>query len=130
MILLDTDICISLLRGNQAVIQHRKEYKGRVAVSFMTVAELCYGAEKSANPVKNKMVVEQFLLTVNIINSSKAMMRRFGQLKSRLERLGIPLADADLFIAATALETCEFLVTGNIKHFNRIEELKLANWMQ
>ena len=130
MILLDTDICISLLRGNQAVIQHRKKYTDRIAVSFMTVAELYYGAEKSANPAKNKMVVEQFLLTVNIINSSKAMMRRFGQLKSRLERLGTPLADADLFIAATSLETCEFLVTGNIKHFNRIDELKLENWIQ
>lgn len=130
MILLDTDICISLLRGNQAVIQHRKKYTGRIAVSFMNVAELYYGAEKYANPAKNKMVVEQFLLTVDIINSSKAIMRRFGHLKSRLERLGILLADADLFIAATSLETCEFLVTGNIKHFNRIDELKLENWIQ
>ncbi len=129
-ILLDTDICVSLLRGNQAIIKHRKKYADQVAVSFMTVAELYYGAEKSANPTKNKMVVEQFLLTVHVINSNQAIMKRFGYLKSSLENYGTPLNDADLFIAATALETCDLLVTGNTKHFNRIGELKLDNWIQ
>ncbi len=130
MILLDTDVCISLLRGNQTVIAHRKKFTDQIAVSFMTVAELYYGAEKSANLLKNRTVVEQFLLTVRIVNSNKAIMKRFGRLKAYLENQGSPLDDADLFIAATALETCNLLVTGNIKHFNRIDELKIDNWLK
>ena len=47
MILLDTDICIELLRGNAKVIDKRQGYDEKVAISFMSVAELFYGAEKS-----------------------------------------------------------------------------------
>jgi tRNA(fMet)-specific endonuclease VapC len=130
VILLDTDICISLLRGNRQVIEHRKEHAEDISVSFMTVAELFYGAAKSANPRKNTPIVEQFLLTVHVINSSQNIMKRFGQLKARLERDGVPLADADLLIAATALESCTLLVSGNTQHFTRIEELSLANWIE
>jgi len=129
MILLDTDVCVAMLRGNKNVIEQRKKYTDDVAVSFITVAELYYGAEKSANPNKNKKVVELFLFSVHIINSTKEIMKRFGHLKANLERKGVPLADADLLIAATALETCNLLVTGNTKHFSRIGELKLSNWI-
>ena len=47
MILMDTDICIELLRGNVNVIEKRLDHDEKVAISFMTVAELFYGAEKS-----------------------------------------------------------------------------------
>jgi tRNA(fMet)-specific endonuclease VapC len=130
MILLDTDVCVSLLRGNRTVIEKRKQYPDQIAVSFMTVAELFYGAEKSGNPIKNKSFVEQFLITVTVINSNKAIMKRFGKLKAGLEKSGDVLADAYLLIAATALETCDLLVTGNVKHFSKIGELKLENWME
>lgn len=129
MILLDTDVCISILRGNRTVIENRRKYIDRVAVSFMSVAELFYVAEKSANPLKNITLVEQFLLTVHVIHSNLAIMKRFGQLKALLEQNGNALADADVFIAATALETCNLLVTGNTKHFQRIQELPLAIWI-
>lgn len=130
MMLLDTDVCISLLRGNRKVIEHRKNFAGEISVSFMNVAELFYGAEKSANPDKNMAVVEQFLLTVRTIDSNRNIMKRFGCLKAQLEQSGNPLADADLLIAATALETCTYLVTGNTKHFSRIEGLNLVNWLE
>jgi len=130
VVLLDTDVCVSLLRGNQKVIEHRKNFPGEVSVSFMNVAELFYGAEKSANPRKNKVVVEQFLLTVRTVNSNRNIMKRFGHLKTQLEQGGTPLADADLLVAATTLETCTGLVTGNTKHFSRIEGLNLINWLE
>lgn len=129
MILLDTDVCIHLLRGNRNIINKRRNHSDQVAVSFMTVAELYYGVEKSANPQKNKTVLEQFLITVKVINSNSNIAYRFGQLKATLEKNGIPLADADLLIAATALETSTLLVTGNIKHYQRIESLSLENWI-
>ena len=129
MIILDTDVCIHLLRGNRNIIKKRQNYPDQVAISFMTVAELCYGAEKSANLQKNKNVVEQFLLTVKIINSNRKISSRFGLLKAMLESKGAPLADADLLIAATALETSTMLVTGNVKHFQRIENLNLDDWI-
>jgi tRNA(fMet)-specific endonuclease VapC len=57
-------------------------------------------------------------------------MQRIGHLNAQLEQSGNPLADADLLVAATALETCAHLVTGNTKHFSRIDGLNLVNWLE
>lgn len=130
MILLDTDVCVELLRGNRKVIEHRERESDSIAVSFMTVAELYYGAAKSGRTAKNSTLVDEFLLTVTILQSSVSVARRYGTLKSSLQRAGLSIEDADLFIAATCLEFCDKLVTGNIRHYGRIEELRIENWLR
>ncbi len=130
MILLDTDICIELLRGNFNVIERRQGYDDTVAISFMTVAELFYGAEKSNNLSKNSNLIAEFLLTVEIIHSDLEILIKFGKLKALLGKAGNILADADIFIAATAIVKCNMLITGNVNHFKRIEELKIENWIR
>jgi tRNA(fMet)-specific endonuclease VapC len=52
----------------------------------------------------------------------------FGLLKAQLEFEGNRLDDFDLIIASCALSHNLTLVTNNIKHFQRIDGLKLANW--
>lgn len=130
MILLDTDICIELLRGNSKVIEKRRGYDEKVAVSFMTVAELFYGAEKSDNKNENTNLIEEFLLTVEIIPSDLDILSKFGELKATLGKAGNILADADIFIGATAVVKCSMLITGNVDHFRRIEELRIENWIR
>ena len=129
MILFDTDVCIEILRGNQKVIEKRKDYTGNIAISFFSVAELFYGALKSSNPVKNKSLVEEFLLSIYILNSDIEISQKFAEIKSRLEKSGDRLSDADIFIAATSLTKCEKLITGNMKRFSRIENLMVENWI-
>ncbi len=130
MIVFDTDVCIELLRGNKKVLKKRKEYPGDVAISFMTVGELFYGAENSAFPVENRVLVEKFLLTVPTLHSDVNILRRFGELKATLRRHKQLIPDADLFIAATTIEKAEALITGNRKHFERIEGLRIENWIR
>jgi len=128
MILLDTDICIELLRGNSNVIEKRLNNSDDIAISFMTIAELFYGAENSTKKNKNISLINDFLLTVNIIHTDVQILRKFGEIKSQLFKENQLLPDADILIAAAALEKCTKLITGNIKHFKRIEELKIENW--
>lgn len=130
MILLDTDTCIGILRGYESVLERRKVVNDDIAISFMTVAELYYGAEKSPKPERNYRLVEQFLLTVRVINTNLDILKEFGKLKASLERQGNLLADADLLIAATCLVKCDMLVTGNTKHYDRISGLRLDNWLR
>lgn len=130
MILLDTDVCVEILRGNKNVIHKRRINEDIIAISFMTVAELFYGAEKSNNIEKNYSLVEEFLLTVEIIESDIDILKKFGELKSKLSRVYNLIADADIFIGATALIKCNKLITGNMNHFNRIEGLRLENWIR
>ena len=130
MILLDTDICIELLRGNFNVIERRQGYEEKVAISFMTVAELFYGAEKSNDIGKNTNLIAEFLLTVEIIHSDLEILKKFGNLKALLGKSGNILSDADIFIAATATVKCNMLITGNVNHFKRIDELRIENWIR
>lgn len=130
MILIDTDVCIEILRGNKKVINKRNKFEEEVAISFMTVAELFYGAENSGNSEHNHSIVEEFLLTVKIIQSDFSIMRRFGIIKGKLKKKNNLIPDADIIIASTAIEKCEFLVTGNTEHFDRIDDLKINNWIR
>ena len=130
MILLDTDICIELLRGNQTVIEKRQIHDDTIAISFMSVAELFYGAEKSDHKMENISLIDEFLFTVEIIHSELEILKKFGEIKTNLDKAGNMLSDADIFIAATAIIKCNILITGNIKHFKRIEELRVENWIR
>jgi len=128
MILLDTDVCIELLRNNKTVIENRINTDDDVAISFMTVAELFFGAENSNYRDENFSLVEEFILTVPIIDSDINIMKKFAAIKSELKKRNEIIADADILIAATTLEKCTKLITGNAGHFERINGLQLENW--
>ena len=128
MILIDTDVCIELLNGNKKVLQRRNEYDDPIGISFMSVAELYYGAEKSSNPSKNHSLVEALLLSLEIVQTDLSILKRFGMIKAPLVRSGTTIADADILVAATAMEKGSKLITGNMKHFQRIPGLVLENW--
>ena len=130
MIILDTDHCIEILRGNKRIITERMKRQEPIAVSWMTVGELFYGAAKSKNPSENKSIVESFLLTVDIKFPAIRTMTLFGETKATLSMNGIMIPDADLFIGITAIEADALLVTGNTVHFARISALRLENWIR
>jgi tRNA(fMet)-specific endonuclease VapC len=129
MILLDTDVCIEILRKNMNVINAREQYDENVGISFVTVGELYYGVQKSSNPEKNFHLVEEFLITINVIQSNLEIMKKFGILKAFLKINNQLLPDADILIASTTYMAAQKLVTGNVKHFQRFPDLVIENWL-
>lgn len=129
MKLLDTDVCVEILRGNQRVIEHRLATPDDVATTWITACELAYGAAKSARPKENQKLVDGFLATLVVHGLDRIASQHFGALKARLERSGRLLADADLLIAAVALAQQAALVTGNRRHYERIPELRMEDWI-
>ncbi|MEM9557632.1 MAG: type II toxin-antitoxin system VapC family toxin [Acidobacteriota bacterium] len=127
--LLDTDVCIEILRGNREVIERRAQTAGRVVTTWITAAELSYGAAKSRDPEGNARAAAAFLSTLGILGLDQRSSFFFGQLKARLERAGQRLADADLLIAAIALAHDATVVTGNLRHFGRIDGLACSDWI-
>ena len=128
MILLDTNICVRILRGDQSVLAHYLQHAGNIAISFMTVGELYSGVEKSPRPKENRKLIEEFLSVVPIVHSSDGVMRRFGALKAQVAGKGRIVEDADVMIAATALEMNAPLATGNVKHMSRFDGLEIRSW--
>ena len=130
MKLLDTDTCIAILRGNEAVIARRAATEDDVVTTWVTAAELHYGAAKSIAPEKNRMLVRKFLATLPILGLDDASAQIFGEAKALLERQGQRLADADLFIGAIAAAQQATVVTGNRRHYNRIPGVIVEDWIR
>ena len=128
MILLDTNICIGILRGDRNVLAAYARNAGNVAISAMTVGELFFGAEKSQSKERNRELVNRFVDAMPIIQTDNDIMRCFGVEKARLKNAGMTVEDADIIIAATALALSTPLATGNVKHFVRFPGLELEDW--
>ena len=128
--LLDTNICVYWLKGNEQIEQKIISVgMSNVALTFINVSELFYGAYKSQRIESNLNMVRQLTEQLNVVESDEAVSEIFGQLKAELQGAGAIIDDADLFIAACAKVHGLVLVTNNMKHFKRIKGLKLENWI-
>lgn len=130
MKILDSDVCIEILRGNVKVIEKRRAVDDDVATTWVTASELAYGAEKSRDPERNLTLATEFLATLPIVGLDLPAALEFGRRKAGLERSGMRVADADLLIAAIALAHGASVVTGNRKHYERIEGLRTEDWIR
>lgn len=127
--LLDTDICISLIK-NRYGVRNKVEHIGtdNCAVSEITIAELFYGAAKSGN-------IKHYDDVATIANLFKVIpvypsLKLFGELKATLEATGKRLDNFDLMIGSTAIYNKMVMVTSNIKHFERIPNIKIEDWCE
>ena len=125
--LLDTCVCIALLKKSPNVIQRLREVgSSNCRISDITLAELYFGAFKSGK--------EKHFNDVNEISKlfekyPIKYTRKYGEIRWELEKQGLRIGDMDMFIAATAIEEDLVLVTGNVKHFSRVPGLKIEDWM-
>jgi tRNA(fMet)-specific endonuclease VapC len=94
-----------------------------------TVSELVYGALKSDRPEQNLSQVDLLLEAVTVLTLDESAARRCGRIKNQLRRQGLLIAEPDLQIASIALENALPLVTHNQKHFKRIPDLILRDWI-
>ena len=130
MKILDSDVCIEILRGNVEVIDKRRSVDDEVATTWITASELAYGAGKSRDPEHNTTLATEFLATLPIVGLNLPAALEFGRHKAKLERSGMRIADADLLIAAIALAHGASVVTGNRRHYERIDGLRTEDWIR
>jgi tRNA(fMet)-specific endonuclease VapC len=128
MKILDSDHCIALLRGHL-------DLRGRVAptetltVTAISVGELVHGVYKSTQIDENLARLGVLLAAVRVLPYDQAAARYFGRTKAELERMGQKLSDIDLQIASIALAQGIPLITHNRRHFERIADLAIEDWL-
>ncbi|HKP76423.1 MAG TPA: type II toxin-antitoxin system VapC family toxin, partial [Longimicrobiaceae bacterium] len=114
MYLLDTDVCVWLLRGREPVVSAvRAHSPGDLAIGSMTEAELWFGVRKGrveANLLATKRFIDE-IGTVLPFGSAAAKIH--AQVRFALR--STPISDRDLVIASTALASDRTLVTGNLR---------------
>lgn len=131
MHLIDTSICVAILRGASPRVapRFRAAMRSGVAVSSITVAELKYGVERSNNPARERAGVENLLAAVAILPFDSKAAEGYGMLRRYLERRGEVIGQFDLLIAAHAVAQNATLVTNNTREFSRVPTLHLEDWL-
>ncbi len=131
MYLLDTDIVIYSLKGHSSVKKNLEQnLHAAIKISIVTLMELYYVAYKSQKVASNLGKIKRIEDAIEVISLGRDSAEIFAMLKAELEKAGTPLDDFDLILAACALSHDLTLVTNNLKHFKRIQGLKLENWAQ
>ena len=93
------------------------------------MAELEYGACKSSEPEKNRLALMLFFAIIEMIPFDGAAAREYGQIRYNLSSRGELIGANDLLIAAHAKSLNLILVTNNGREFERVNGLKVENWV-
>ncbi|MDX1999063.1 MAG: type II toxin-antitoxin system VapC family toxin [Thermoanaerobaculia bacterium] len=128
-VLLDTNLCIELIRGNEAVQRRLAECSAEeVVLSAVVVAELVYGAARSRRLIENLETTLAFVSPFECWPFDNPAAIAYGQIRVALERKGATIGPHDLLIAATALSRGAAVATRNRREFERIDGLVVEVW--
>lgn len=124
--LLDSDILIYFLKGKQEVIEKLSQLPmDNLYISRINYTELIYGAYNSARVDENLKIIKPFLKKFKILEFDEDSSLIFAKEKARLKKSGNIIADMDLMIASIAIQNECILITNNLKHFQRVQNLQI-----
>lgn len=127
MMLCDTDWLIDVFNGRDDAIRYIAPMIGNgLAVSVISVGEMYDGIlHGRKDPIIEERRFLAFLSDLIVLRLDVEDVRIYAALRERLGRIGRPIGDNDLYIAATALRHGLTLVTRNRRHFDRIDRLRI-----
>lgn len=127
----DANACINYMRkGYQSPVAKRirAAAAGSVGLCSVVIAELLYGAHRSANRVKTFAEVRVICAAYSWLPFCDNSAEEYGQLRAYLESKGNTIGPNDLMIASIALANNLTLVTHNTSEFSRVPNLKIEDW--
>lgn len=126
--ILDTSFIIEVLDGNKNAVEKLKQLEDKQEkLSSITVMELQEGVVRSDKPEEERKQVLEILNSKNILSADRKIMKKAGEISGKLANKGKRIDREDCIIAATAILKQEPVITGNKKHFKRIENLELES---
>lgn len=129
MKIMDSDHCVAILRG-KLDLRTKASPDDELAITTVSIGELIHGAHRSQQVSENLARLDVLLAALTVLSFDEFSARRFGIIKAGLENSGTPLHDLDLQIASIAIEYNLPLLTHNQKHFSRIKNLILEDWLE
>jgi tRNA(fMet)-specific endonuclease VapC len=132
-LLLDTNVCIELMRGTSPMLRERWEATppAVIAVSVVTILELRYGAIHTSDAelrARRNRLTSAFLAPYAVEPLDRAVAETAAAIRSQLAAAGTPVGPYDLLIAATAVHASRTLITHNTREFGRVTGLSMIDW--
>jgi len=132
VICLDTDVLSVFLRSGASPSAQRRLAEVAADSHFttsITLGELLYGAVRRRSVSLIRAVEEYVQGDVTIVPFDEPAARSYAEIRVGLEATGQRLDDPDLRIAAICVAHDLTLVTGNVRHFERVPGLRVENWL-
>lgn len=127
--MLDTNICIYLIKRHPPQVLHRLEAlrRGEAVMSVVTLAELRAGLEmQTAHRAHDEQVLALLVRSIPVLPLDDAAAVSYGVLRAAVRERN---RDAlDRLIAAHAVSLGATLVTNNVADFKDYPGLAVENW--
>ena len=130
-VLLDTDILSAIMRREPAAIVNAQQYlvaHPQFTISIITRYEILRGL-KAKSALVQLAKFEILCASTQILPLTDAIIVRAADIYADLYQRGEIIGDADILIAATAIEHGFVLTTNNENHHNRIAGIHIENWL-
>jgi tRNA(fMet)-specific endonuclease VapC len=131
MYFLDSNTCIYFLNGKHESIKRRilSTPPNDIAIPAVVKAELLFGAYKSKKRRENLEKLEKFLQPFEIMPFYDLVTYVYADIRSISEKNGSIVGPNDMLIASIVKFHDGILVTNNVAEFQRIDGLKIENWV-
>lgn len=129
--ILDTSFLIDVMRGDGDAVEELKKVESsqiQQKVASITILELYEGVERTLTSTEEKEKVERVLGSKPVVSGDASVMERAGRLSGQLRDDGEQIDREDCIVASTALKEGEPVLTGNDKHFKRIDGIEIRTY--
>ena len=129
--LLDTKVCIDVLRGHKKVVDRLAACRPKDCfISVVTEFELFQGADRAPLEYRDdeRAKVARFVTSLQILPFDSECARIAASINAGLLNQGTPVSITNVFIAANGLRHQWTVVTSDTKDFHRIDGLVLEDW--
>ena len=127
--MLDTNILIYAIKNRPKKVRETfKSHSDYLSMSSVTLGELIYGAERSAQVARNLQDIESLAAHMDVLPFDYLAVTHFGQLRAELTKKGKPIGPYDSMLAGHARSLGLILVTNNMRKFKRVPGLRVENW--
>ncbi|MEK6928114.1 MAG: PIN domain-containing protein [Nanoarchaeota archaeon] len=131
MVCLDTSFIVDILRGNKEVTSILSKFDNlniSKSIPSPVLSEIFQGMHLSKDLKQEQDKIMQLMNSLEILSLTQESSILAGKISSNLLNSGQDIGLVDCMIAAIAITNNETLITRNLKHFGKIENLKIESY--
>ncbi|HLD97130.1 MAG TPA: PIN domain-containing protein [Candidatus Nanoarchaeia archaeon] len=129
--ILDTSFIIDLMEMDEGALDKHGQLVEKNETSRISSAalfELWSGVGHSKKGEEEKLKIMRALSGISTIALTAPMAEKAGEIHGTLAKEGRGIDNIDAMIASTALHENETLLTRNVKHFARVNGLRIESY--
>ena len=129
---LDTNIITAFLKNDSRVVERVSDYLeffDKLTINIISYYEILRGLKDLGNEEKLRRF-DNFTQENELVFITKDTIEKAAEIYAYLKKEGNLIEDADILMASTAIVEDLVLITNNLKHFKRVNDLRLDNWLQ